>query len=379
MAESRGFISRTLGGMFSNALYDTLKVIFGGGVVALGAVIWQYIKHRPVDWWGMLALGVFVALILGLLLRIHRLPEEAALAVSDRPPRQIQKLKIISAVYGSNETEDHADVTETLQGLAIGDTLAVTINKDLFGDPAIGKAKRLQVSYSYGSSAVVKIERRESDLMVLPEDTFLKEQAGARQKHEEQLRSQREHIETLHRDEVRRLEATHAADLSRALIVQDQLRAEKREGLDKFLAIDGELKELRGKMLLPSSYATPAQLRGGVVSLLGGLYALLIDNGDDPCGLPDYRDGGPGSRNPEQAYVKAAFTDRFSDQLSAIADGANRNGFWEIISFALSGVKERTLMLDGDVRNGDDVRSRIDILKDLLQAIDRKYSRRSLQ
>jgi hypothetical protein len=249
--------------------------------------------------------------------------------------RKPSKLVIHWANYRAVENAGEVfQVDEFLRQLISGDSLVFDIESHNFvigdknfvpHDPLPFKEKRIQVNYSYGTEPARTTERREHGRLLLPEDSKIKWLMG----------------------EVDRLKAAP--------------------------------KERETKILLPGSYSTPQELRGGVVSLLGGLYALLIDNGDNPCPPEEPWKTGLEDRNPDQPYIKAAFTERFSDQLSAIADGADRNGFWEIISFALAGVRERTLMLDGDVRNGDDVRSRIAILKELLQAIDRKYSRRSLQ
>jgi hypothetical protein len=79
MPERESFVGRTAGGMLSNALYDVLRGLLGGSVITFGAVIWQYLKHRPVDWWGMIALGAFVAVVLELLARFHKRPDRAPL------------------------------------------------------------------------------------------------------------------------------------------------------------------------------------------------------------------------------------------------------------------------------------------------------------
>lgn len=150
---------------------------------ALWKAISQAVHHSPVDWLlfgGFVLFGV-VLIVIAFLLSPGK---ESALELKDGTlPTvrrqsgvfQTQKLKIISAEYGFKEK--WADVTETLQNLIVNDTLSVLVGNELFGDPAEGKAKRLKLSYSYGSSAVVKIVRYESNRMVLPEDSYLKERA----------------------------------------------------------------------------------------------------------------------------------------------------------------------------------------------------------
>ena len=61
----------------------------------------------------------------------------------------------------------------------LGNSLAGWVGADLFGalDLAIGQHKRLKVGYSYeGREAIV--ERRENELLVIPEDPYLKKQGG---------------------------------------------------------------------------------------------------------------------------------------------------------------------------------------------------------
>jgi hypothetical protein len=88
MAEPKSFASGTLGGLFSNALYDGLKALCGGTVVAFLTVAWQYIRHRPIDWWGMVALGALVCGVLGSLLRLQRCPMQKD-ATSSLSPNKI--------------------------------------------------------------------------------------------------------------------------------------------------------------------------------------------------------------------------------------------------------------------------------------------------
>jgi hypothetical protein len=184
-----------------NVIVECCKYIGGATVLkSAGSALWRLFTHAPL--YGQLLLAEFIIglvfLIAAICLQIAKRKPGSAIGgrtVSRQPPAQTQKLKILSAVYGSHETDEVEDVTGTLQRLVFGDTLAVIINKEIFGDPAIGKAKRLQVSYSYDSLAVVKIERRQSDLMVLPEDTFLREQADTKQKCEAREAERREALD----------------------------------------------------------------------------------------------------------------------------------------------------------------------------------------
>ncbi len=216
---------------------------------SLATAMWQYVGHRSVDWWGIVALFAITC--------------TAFWFSRKRTPKvQTQKLKILSAVYGPYKGKG-VDVTEVLRGLLTSDTLAVIINNDLFGDPAIGKAKRLQVSYSYSSPAVVKIERRESDLMVLPEDTFLKEQA----------------------------DNNHAQEPTKHL-----------------------------------GPPTAQELREQVLSLAGDLCGFLIGNGK-PLDTPHVDDGFAGlGLPPDDPEIKAQFTSTFGTRIAAIKGRLGERG-----------------------------------------------------
>jgi hypothetical protein len=97
------------------------------------------------------------------------------------------KLTIYSANYRAIEGGgDEYQVGECLARLVAGDGLVFQIENHNFvadgknyvpNDPKGFKDKRLEVEYSFGSGQKITIERPEHALLVLPEDTFLKEQA----------------------------------------------------------------------------------------------------------------------------------------------------------------------------------------------------------
>jgi hypothetical protein len=63
---------RVAEGVFIDGLYDLLKVVVLSGLIGLAVALWQYFKNRPIDWWGILALFLFVSVVSGFFLRLHR-------------------------------------------------------------------------------------------------------------------------------------------------------------------------------------------------------------------------------------------------------------------------------------------------------------------
>lgn len=84
-------------------------------------------------------------------------------------------LVIHSAVYGTGPDTD-MDVREKLQGMA-GSGLVVAVENSLVPqDPRIGVKKRLLVEYSYGNPHRISVNRPEGCRLVLPEDTWVRDQ-----------------------------------------------------------------------------------------------------------------------------------------------------------------------------------------------------------
>jgi hypothetical protein len=121
---------------------------------------------------------------------------------------------------------------------------------------------------------------------------------------------------------------------------------------------------------------SPQELRDRAITVLGGLYAFLIDRGQDPCQPRNPNDTGLESY-PDDARIKGTFPARFRDHFSVIEDGANRYGFWNEISFLFAGSRERVSTLH-DVDNANDVRLLINTMSDLVRAIDSKHQRRDI-
>jgi hypothetical protein len=102
---------------------------------------------------------------------------------------QSPRLKIISAYYGVDNGPDREVSEEFLRPKIRGDALVGWVGSDLFGplDPAIGLPKRLKVHYSFDGREATAI-RPENKFLVLPEDDFLKNQAGALYNEKEELK-----------------------------------------------------------------------------------------------------------------------------------------------------------------------------------------------
>ena len=68
-------------------------------------------------------------------------------AANDAPANN-PKLVITSAVYGDLENEKTVDVVKKVAAAVKDNNLNLTVNKDAFGDPAPGAAKKLKVGYT---------------------------------------------------------------------------------------------------------------------------------------------------------------------------------------------------------------------------------------
>jgi hypothetical protein len=89
--------------------------------------------------------------------------------------RRKPKLVILSALYGADDASDR-DVTEVIRrAIASNGTVLLWIDNNLFGfDPKIGKPKELKVHYTDRKGASKSVIRPENNLLVLPEDEWLK-------------------------------------------------------------------------------------------------------------------------------------------------------------------------------------------------------------
>jgi hypothetical protein len=89
------------------------------------------------------------------------------------------RLTIHSAVYGTGPDTD-IDVTEKLQSM-VRDALVVPVANDLAPrDPHFGVVKVLTVEYSYGNPSRFRVTRPENSRLVLPEDTWARDEINKR-------------------------------------------------------------------------------------------------------------------------------------------------------------------------------------------------------
>jgi len=65
MPDNEKGLKHFLLGILQNAIWDGVKKAIGGGAVsALGVAVYEYLRHRSIDWWGILALFIFTIFIL---------------------------------------------------------------------------------------------------------------------------------------------------------------------------------------------------------------------------------------------------------------------------------------------------------------------------
>src|SRR5262249_36939561 len=94
--------------------------------------------------------------------------------------KERSKLHIHSAIYGTGPDTD-VDVTEKLRGM-VHDGLVVPVANDLAPrDPHFGAKKHLTVEYSYGNPSRSRVARIEDSRLVLPEDTWLRDELARHQ------------------------------------------------------------------------------------------------------------------------------------------------------------------------------------------------------
>jgi len=162
----------------ASAFYDWCKNNLAGPAMTAAVVaLWGKLKHGSLDWWAIGGMFLFSAILMLLGHRKNRRlePLQESNLLPPHPPIKPSRLKILSAYYGIDGGPDSDVADKYLRPRMVGDALAGWVGADLFGafDPAIGIYKRLKVRYSFEGREAV-IERRESELLVLPEDPYLK-------------------------------------------------------------------------------------------------------------------------------------------------------------------------------------------------------------
>jgi hypothetical protein len=240
---------------------------------AAGAVVTQSPYSMPFYLW-IGIVGLSLSVIIPAVVRMFR---------KLRP----SKLKIISAYYGGDAGENDTEVTQRyLQPRILGDALAGWVGADLFGafQPVTNQRKRLKVHYSFEGKEAT-IERRENELLVLPEDPHLKRTTQA--------------VDEVEVDRLRKLEVERKAELWRAQESRRLCDEERREALK-------QLEELK---LQPALFC-PLQIEA--FRLAKELLLFLRSLGNRPTGRS--RDEFPDTKAGYDQYV--------TDRLNSV-------GLWE--------------------------------------------------
>lgn len=103
------------------------------------------VKHLRVEW----SKG-------GLVAKKHAMENETLTIAPGEQPVPI-RLIISKAIYGNFASGKTRDVTMNVSDLVKDNTLSMTPNNALFGDPAKGQAKQLRVDYTFDGAAKSKI------------------------------------------------------------------------------------------------------------------------------------------------------------------------------------------------------------------------------
>lgn len=371
MAEGSQFKS-FLNNIASSAIFEMLRNSLGGSLVtSLCAAIWEYLRHRSVDWWGIFALFVLTFAVLLWGKRRRMLPAEVVEIPPAPPPIHAQdgllsplQVDILVLSRGLRAFLQKIGPAPELRNpgpIKAGEDLATEMAKRTadvnawhvaYGEWARKRLYGYQAHYLEGVKKVANEIGAESGIVVAPLMRYI---ADVKPNIDfdalpdlllEFL------IELEKPEEARRLEAERKMQEKQALLT------DKSNG---FARIEG-----------------PQGLKYRAVAVMGGLYAFLIEKGYDPCGLRDDSYAGLDS-GPEGTRIKDAFPERFRDHLSIIEDGADRYGFWEAVSFSFANSRERVSTLHGDVNSANGVRSVINTLSDLVRAIDSKHQRKDSQ
>jgi len=159
--------------------------IFGTGLALMATAFGAQVS----GWthWITIGVGYGIGIVLILIATVlitksyfSRESEHPSIAPTPSAPTSPSRLKIISAFYGVETGPDKDVAEEYLRPKILGHSLVGWVGSDFFGplDPAIGKHKRLKVRYSFDGEEATVV-RQEHELLVLPEDTFLRAQLEA--------------------------------------------------------------------------------------------------------------------------------------------------------------------------------------------------------
>jgi hypothetical protein len=173
--QSKGILNN----LIASVIWDSIKQLFGPAVLAGIVAVWQKL-HGSMDW--VAIVGIFVLASLLAFLNFRK-PRKSPQPTVEALPARVEEPKLIihNAVYAAG-LETEVSVTEQLKNLT-RDAIAITIDPTLGGllptDPAPGICKRLDASYSYGSSTTRHVSRYEAppgqlQRLLLPEDLEVK-------------------------------------------------------------------------------------------------------------------------------------------------------------------------------------------------------------
>ena len=330
-----------------HALWDGIKAIGGGLIGSFAGGLLDYLRHRSVDWWGLLILGVVTTVFIWVILRPKGTKTEDK--PHEVPSQPASRLKIISAYYGVEGGPDEDVADKYLRPRVFGDSLVGWVGADLFGgfQPVIGLLKRLKIRYSFNGEEAAVV-RREHEMLVLPEDKFLKGQLEECQRQSKLNENQSN------------------SDLWRARESSRQCEDERRKALD-------EVGELRTQLAVFS----PLQLE--IIKLSRDLRQLLKDAGL----APEFKNTAPVNRGEDSrtwTIEKLVETHLWSDEYATWARkliysyeaqfaGRVQNIMTSIgrdtgsVVFPLKPYTET-------VRPGDDFQNLLDILMDLFVQVE---------
>jgi hypothetical protein len=112
-----GFLGRIRG----NAEWDAVKAVAGGLVNSLSSGITEYLRHRSVDWWGLVVLGIVTAIFVWFILRTKNCAKtEAAIGIAASDSHLVIKVDPCVGLFTLLQIEAFQfahDIEEFLKGV----------------------------------------------------------------------------------------------------------------------------------------------------------------------------------------------------------------------------------------------------------------------
>lgn len=160
---------------FTNFRCITFGTGFAMTVASFGAQVagWQHWISIGIGY----GIGIVLMLIAAVLISKSYFSKQSE-PLPYAPPTEPSRLKIISAYYGADGGPDVDVLDKYIKPRVHGDAFVGWAGADLFGgfQPVINAPKRLRVRYSFDGGEESTVIRHENEMLVLPEDRFLKEQ-----------------------------------------------------------------------------------------------------------------------------------------------------------------------------------------------------------